>query len=190
MLMLLFSAAPRTDLYAEGRVISATTYQGVIFTPRMVHSLSEICDYANPGEDEKVAFWTPSAALIAKAERTLSSRLEEIQKDVPADGFHFREFYTPKYSSRDRNPPPSAFVYTGECVWLEEWMDMLKSSHQRQYIGITVNGEKALLLNFFWSNTEGKTWKSTWRKNWPYFYYLIEKDKFAEPSFLGEMEDG
>jgi hypothetical protein len=188
MLILLFCAALRTDLYAEDRVIGTSTYQGVIFTPRMVHGLSEICDYANPGEDEKVAFWTPSAALIDKAEKTLSSRLEEIRTDIPPEGFHFREYYTPKNSSRDRNPPPSAFVYTGECVWLEEWMDMLRSSHQRQYIGVTANGEKALLVNFL-SKTEGATWKTTWRKNWPYLYYLIEKDEFRWALFSTEIED-
>lgn len=189
MLMILFCAALRTDLYAEDRVIGTSTYQGVIFTPRMVHGPLVLWDYADQVEDEKKAsFWTPSPTLIAKVETALSSRLEEIQKDIPAEGFHFREYYTPKNSSRDRNPPPSAYVYTSECSWLEEWMDKMRSSHQRQYIGVTANGEKALLVNFL-SKTEGATWKTTWRKNWPYLYYLIEKDEFRWALFSTEIED-
>lgn len=187
MFILLLCSALRTEASAKGQIINTSTCQGVIFTPQMI--LRSSAPWEDPDEDAKKAtLWTPPAALVAKAESELSSRLEKVQTIIPSEGFHFREYYTPKYSSRDRNPPPSPYVYTGECFQLELWMDELKSSRQRQYIGVTANGEKALLMNFL-NAPVGTTWKNTWRCQGRYFYYLIEKDEFTYALFPGEMEN-
>lgn len=187
VLMLFLWSLLASEAFAQGRIVSTKTYQGVIFTPEMIHAPSEIWKYPDDAE-KKAILWTPSAALIAATERTLSSRLNEIGRIIPPEGFHFQEYYTPKYSSRDRNPPPSVYVYTPECVSLEEWASNLRSSRQRQYIGVTANGEKALLINFF-NDPSSEMWKTVWRSNWPYFYYLIEKEEFTPALFTWEMED-
>ena len=93
-------------------------------------------------------FWTPTRAQVEKAENALSSRMARLPLINPPKGFHFHEYYTPKYYSRDRVTHIPNDAYDGELVFLDYFHDSIQPKPFHLYVGVKVNGEKLLIVYF------------------------------------------
>ena len=156
----------------DGKLISGAGYTGVIFHPAMLNK-SEPPAYA---DTQRATYWTPSERQVAQAELAFAQKLAEVRAKTPAGGFHFQEYYTPKYSSRDRDRHIPDEAYSDDFAYMASWMDELETPHLRQYIGITVGGRKAVIINFIpESKVETASWKKQWlgldKAEWAYYVF-------------------
>jgi len=124
-----------------------------------------------PAEDKSnVTFWTPSKDEIAQAEKDLSLRLIEDKADFQPGGIHFRNYYSPKTSSRDR------ITRSDEDPIYYGWISPQRSD-LRQYIGITVWGKKAIFITFLNAPDAG-SYKNRWADQAPRIAYLPASHQF------------
>jgi hypothetical protein len=152
----------------QGQMVETSTSRGVILTHWPYK------DDARQGY--KVTYWTPSPALIITAEKALARIKEEIRVTTPLGGFHSHDYYTPKYYSRDREWPIAAIAYDEQYNLILDYADEVLPSTPREYIGITVNGEKVLYMHFLEL------------KYGAVLYFGVATGKFAVYIF-GEIED-
>jgi len=145
-----------TVLRGESAGVRNPSPQDVIFTPAMMKGAMKW------DKDQKVTYWTPSHELIAQMEKALPAYLEEMKTSMPPEGFHAKEYYTPKYYSRDRVTHIPASAYNWDFDFLSRYTDVNSwRSSPRQYAGVTVDGLKSLVINF-----EGDPASAAWKKQW------------------------
>jgi len=122
--------------------------------------------------DIQVTYWTPSRSLIARAEKALPAYMDEIRTSAPPEGFHSKEYYTPKYYSRDGVTHIPASAYNRDFDFLSRYTNLDSwQSCPRQYASITVDGKKSLVMNFS-GNPASADWKTRWQGNdWVLIYF-------------------
>ena len=145
---------------------------------------------APPGyaDTQRATFWTPSARQVAEAENAFAQRLSEVRAKTPVGGFHFQEYYTPKYYSRDRERHIPDEAYSDDFEYMAYWAEQLEKPQLRQYIGVTVGGHRAIIINFF---PEAKAGAFPWRNQWldigdsdaDWAYYVFGTGQFAAYPF-------
>lgn len=173
----------------DGQVVRGETYEGVIFTPSMLPlpTKSDPEPLVAAGLYAKyAAYWTPSPDLIHRAEVALAKVYAEAQSRLPP--VHDREYYAPKYFSRDhrRELPPdfrTNFLY---------YMDpsAFTPRCKRQYVGVTAYGHRMLDMNFVLNLTfENSKFIGlySWKSNWAYIddagtqiFYDLDTGTFYE----------
>lgn len=163
----------------QGRMVSGAGYMGVILTPAMMKA-SSTWKKLDPDRKKDFTFWTPTRDQIARAEEALSLRLYEDRADSQPGGFHFRNYYSPKYYSRDHlKRSDEDPIYYG-------WIEGLQSPRVHQYIGVTEWKDKKLLMVFL-NNPPDATFKNSWIDQGPQIFYLLASDRFAAAEFA-ELE--
>jgi len=175
-------------------MVKGPTFEGVIFTPEILPRVS--ADDPEPLVaagvwPRKGSYWTPSLDLIKKVELAFAKEVTEANSNIPPGGFHFREFYTPKYGSRDRGPGLPDDIYTN---FIYNWNPAELPHIRRQYIGVTVDGKKMLVMNMVYNDQdidpgdqfEGAMFKD-WKNQWMYIedagvqiIYDFDTGKFSE----------
>ena len=159
----------------QGRVVSGAGYTGVLLTPAMMKT-SSTWKKLDPKKKKSFVFWTPSSDQIAQAEKALSLRLYQDRADSQLGGFLSRNYYSPKYYSRDHlRRSDEDPIYYG-------WIEGLQSRHIRQYIGVTDWGDKELLMTFL-DNPPAPIFKNSWIDRDPQIFYLLASNRFERAGF-------
>ena len=160
MLLLALSVLIGLPLWAaplpEGKVVSTETYRGVIFTPGMLKAQ----DVHLFDEERHATYWTPSREVIDKAENLFRRELTKAYLTVPSEGFHYREWYTPKQISMDRGRAQPIEFFSDDFYG---WDPKEAAIEYRQYVGVTIEGKQALYVRFIGNGPNpGFDWKSEW----------------------------
>jgi len=172
LLALVFCTIVRGESTGQGSLVKGPSSQDVIFSPAMMKGA------INWGKDVKVTYWTPSRALIAKAEKALPAYLDQIRTANPPEGFHVKEYYTPKYYSRDRVTHIPVSAYNWDFDFLSRYTDIDSwQSSPRQYAGMTVDGKKVLTLNVV-GDPASMAWKKHWLGNNWVLDYVVATGQF------------
>jgi hypothetical protein len=150
----------------DGEIVSGRDFEGVIFTPKMIHA-----DDLYIG-GQSVGLWTPSRALVLKAEAALPAAIAERTKlPKPVRGPNFPRYFTRKNAIRpDFNDDPHFDYNTEDSVIESNFLYLVASYYpeqKRQYIGVTIKGRRLLLLSFAYGpglidQPEFNDWKHQW----------------------------
>jgi hypothetical protein len=174
----------RAESAEEGMVVKTPTSTGVILKPSMISE--EALKYLGYSAED-VTFWTPSRTLILNAEKKLSAiqnKVHETDALIPPGGFHLKEYYTPKYNSRNRSSQVPPYAYTSEYeIYSFYSMDSyVAPSHVRQYLGVVIHGRPELVVNFVENTPRNSNWKTVWVGGWG-LCFEVEFDLVTPTSF-------
>ena len=166
-LAILFGLPLEAAPLPEGKVVHTNIYTGAIFTSAMMENSD-----GDPFDPKIVEYWTPSSALIDQAEKTFRRELTKAYVSIPPEGFHYQAWYTPKHYSRDRTQARPIDFFSQEFYG---WDPKEVATWCRQYIGVTIAGKRALLVNLVNSTDQG--WKSDWISalGGPTRFYFVPK---------------
>jgi hypothetical protein len=162
-----------TTTLPQGKVFHTPRYSAAIFSPNMFR----VDDYPVFIPHARVDYWTPNRVLIDQFEAKLAVAMKEAQSRIPKGGFHAREYYTPKHFSADREKHIPDDIYTNEIYY---WDPAEVAGWDRQYVGVTVDGKRALLANFPWSNFDGLS--TQWFASCPAapsIFFLVDKGELS-----------
>jgi hypothetical protein len=146
--LLAFASLTHADSARE--LIKGPTFEGVIFSPSMIANGTAM--KGNPhwnveGVDFKAhnVYWTPSPKLVRLAEASLARQYRDAQKRMPPGCPHARAWYSPKNFSPDRERKLPTDAYDN---FFYDWEpSLLTPQMKRQYIGVTSNGRRYLVIS-------------------------------------------
>jgi hypothetical protein len=152
----------------DGEIVRGRHFEGVIFTPGMIHADATMVDfYGDPG-----GLWTPSRALVLQVEAALPAVIAEKTKyGKPPRGPNFPRFFTPKNAMRPNYTGDPHLVNDDEDSVIESNFLFLVRSYydkqKRQYIGVTIRGKRLLLVSFIYGpgiyhDQTMDQWKHLW----------------------------
>ena len=148
----------------DGEIVRGQNFEGVIFTPEMIRTSDSAQWLRKEGPN-----WTPSRALVLKAEAALPAAIAyRIRFAIPERDAGYPTYFTAKNRTRppySNNAGPEA-PHDSDVTdnFLYDLDPSLLYSQKRQYIGITVNGKRQLLMSFVYPDTTEvlPKWKHEW----------------------------
>jgi hypothetical protein len=196
VLGLLFGLAGFGSLNAREQIVNGPTFEGAIFSPQMIAETAMKGEqhWDIPGVDYYAhnTYWTPSPTLVRSAEAALAKQYLAAQKGMPPGGPHAKAYYSPKYFSPDRERKVPDDVYDNFLYNAEP--DLITPHFKRQYIGVTSNGRRLLVMNIVFDDQSKSLYLSGpidgWKTNWlviddagESIIYDIDSGKLIEADF-------
>jgi hypothetical protein len=176
LVSLLMSAALLHVGASDGQLVRGPTYEGAIFTPEMLPKPSA----RNPDppiagniESAKATYWTPTAAQVRQFEAAFAKAFTEAQLRLPPPDAR-GDSVALKSGSRDWQKPLPADFDTNFLYHLDA--SCLTPKLKRQYIGVTVAGQRLLVANEAYNEKFVSDWEKAffhdddWPRQWFYIY--------------------
>jgi hypothetical protein len=166
----------------EGQAIQGPTFQGVILTPQILPKPTKEDPFPIVAAvwPQKATYWTPSSDLVRKAEKAFAEAVIAANEKLPPGGPHYRAFYSPKHFSPDRENHLPDDIYTNFFYYFDR--SVITPQEKRQYIGVTVEGKKFLVMNLI-----DNDFTKDMAKGWMYIcdggtqiFYDLQTGQFTE----------
>jgi len=169
-ILLSFTTCTHAD--PAGQLVRGATFEGAIFSPAMIANSAMKGDnnWDVAGADLRAhnVYWTPNPKLVRQAEAALAAQYTSAQRRMLPGGPHAKAYYSPKYYSPDRERRVPSDVYDNPFY---NWdADLISPHMKRQYIGVTSNGRRLLLMHLPYVDistglmipSASDDWKSNW----------------------------